>query len=71
MLDSGSERGGVTVRVDRVPRAEQQSALWPQDPPRLAKRTGLVGEEHDAELADEEIELIVVEGQVLRVGLLP
>jgi hypothetical protein len=31
----------------------------------------LFGEEDDAELADDEFELVVAEGQVQRIGLLP
>jgi hypothetical protein len=43
----------------------------PQDPPCLAKRAGLVRGTNDAELSDDEVELVVAEGQVQRIGLLP
>jgi hypothetical protein len=57
--------------VNGVPRAKEQPAVGSAGPDCLAKRAGLLGEENDAELADGEVELVVAEGHVQRVGLLP
>jgi hypothetical protein len=60
------------MRVNGVPRAKGRSAVWSAEPalPRETRRV-CSGKKDDAELADDEFELIVAEGQVQRIGLLP
>jgi hypothetical protein len=75
----GREERGERVRHPRrrsvllnpVPGVEHERAARPQDAKRLGERLRLVGEEHDAELADDNIERRVIERQCHRVGLAP
>jgi hypothetical protein len=54
----------------RVPDVEQVVPAAPQDTMHFAEGLRLVGIEHDAELADDEVGALVVEGQGLRIGRL-
>jgi hypothetical protein len=62
---------GELVVLDAIPGVEEERAAGAQHAARFGKRMALVGEEHDAELADDEVELAIAEGQLHRVGLLP
>jgi hypothetical protein len=69
------ERRGDRVRevvgLDAVPHVEHERAARPQHAPRLGERLRLVGEEHGAELARDDVEAGIVERQRHRVGRLP
>ena len=60
---------GERVALDRVPDGEQIMAAAREDAVRFGMRAHPVGEEHRAELADDEVEARVLEGKLLRVGL--
>jgi hypothetical protein len=62
---------GELVVLDPVPRVEEERTARAKDAARFGVGVALVGEEHDAELADDGVELAVGEGQLHRVGLLP
>ena len=54
-----------------APHAEQETTAGPQNTQSLAKRRHLVGEEHDTELADDVVELLIGEWQRQSVRFLP
>ena len=60
----------VAGRVASVPIREACSGAGFEDAVKFAKRTIDVGEEHHAEAGGGEVELLVGEGELLRVGLL-
>ena len=62
---------GKFVLVDRIPHVEEQRASGAEHAPGLCERLALVGEEHDPELAHDQIERLVGEGQLHRIGLTP
>src|SRR4051794_5302423 len=62
---------GDRVVVGVAPDSHDIAAARPQHPTRLAVRAPAVWEEHRSELAHRHVEQVVVEGQVLRVRLLP
>ena len=57
------------VPVQRIPNVEREKTARLQDTRRLANSGRLVGKKHEAELADDGIEAVVLERQVERVGL--
>jgi hypothetical protein len=62
---------GELVVLDAVPGIEDEHTAGAQHAPRLRTSACLVGEEHDAELADDDVERCLVERQLQRVGRLP
>ena len=60
---------GIRVVLERSPRAQQEDAIAREHASRLAQPRSRVREEHHAELAHDDVELLVVEGQRHGVGL--
>jgi len=66
--DGLTGRSWDRVQVKAVECHHDVATLRPENTVRLRIRTNLVGEEHDPEEAEDEIERFVVEHQVLCVG---
>ena len=62
---------GEDVLLDAIPDVEEEMPARAEDAPRLAVAGDAVGEEHRAELAEDEIEARVVERQRQGIGLTP